>query len=230
MRSRSLAKLAAGAAMAVAVTLPAQAEPYPAMAPLPAYLMPEADEVALARSAAPAAISDAAEVRVLRQDGYATVATGTNGFVCLVERGWAGDSTFADYWNPRQRAPICFNHEAATTWLPIYLMRTKLVLAGKSRRDSLQATAAAQDAGQLPAIAAGAMCYMMSRQQYLSDEDKAWHPHLMFFAPGDAATAWGANLPGSPVIAANDPDERATIFMIEAAHWSDGSPAPAAHH
>jgi hypothetical protein len=52
----------------------------------------------------------------------------------------------------------------------------------------------------------------------------------MFFAPGDAAKAWGANLPGSPVIAANDPDERATIFMIEVAHWSDGSPAPAAHH
>jgi hypothetical protein len=54
---------------------PAQSEkaPYPAMAPLNHYLMPDEDsEIALARSAAPKTISDGAEVMVLGRDGYTT--------------------------------------------------------------------------------------------------------------------------------------------------------------
>jgi hypothetical protein len=30
------------------------------------------------------------------------------------------------------------------------------------------------------------------------------------------------NLPGSPVIAADDPEERATIFLVWVGKWSDG--------
>ena len=48
----------------------AEKAPYPAMAPLDQYLMPdESSEIALARSAAPASISDAAEVMVLGRNG-----------------------------------------------------------------------------------------------------------------------------------------------------------------
>ena len=215
------------ACMAAATPAWAQADPYPAMAPLAQYLMPEADEIVLARSAAPKAISDEAEVRVLRKDGYATVAKGSNGFLCLVERGWAGDSAFADFWNPRQRAPICFNSAAARTYAPIFLMKTRLALAGVSKKEIAQATTAALDKKQLPALAPGAMCYMMSKQQYLNDQDQNWQPHMMIFAPADAARSWGANVPGSPVLAANVPEEHVTIFMITAKHWSDGTPAPA---
>ena len=61
--------------------------PYPVMAPLDQYLIPdEKAEIALARSSAPASISDAAEVMVLRRDGYVTAVKGSNGFVCIVER------------------------------------------------------------------------------------------------------------------------------------------------
>jgi hypothetical protein len=74
------------------------------------------------------------------------------------------------------------------------------------------------------------MCYMMSKQQYLNDEDKNWRPHLMFFVQGDEARNWGANVPGSPVMAANNPEENVTIFMVTAGHWSDGSPAPSMNH
>ena len=207
----------------------AQPDPYPAMAPLAQYLMPEADEIALARTAAPTAVSADADVMVLRKDGYVTAAKGTNGFMCLVERGWAGDSNFADFWNARQRAPICFNPAATATWVPIYLMKTQLALAGKSKKEIVQATSAALDDRRLPAIAPGAMCFMMSRQQYLNDEDKAWRPHTMFFVPADAKS-WGANVKGSPVMAADDPEEHVTIFMIPADHWSDGSAAPSMHH
>jgi hypothetical protein len=227
MPARTFALLASLGSLGLAASpAKAQPEPYPAMAPLAQYLMPESDEIALARTAAPKAISDDATVMVLTDKGYVTAAKGTNGFLCLVERGWAGDSTFSDFWNPRQRAPICFNAAAAETFTPIYLMKTRLVLAGKSKRDVTQETTAALDSRQLPALAPGAMCYMMSKQQYLDDENLAWQPHLMFFVPGDAAKTWGANLSGSPMIAANDPEERVTIMMMTAKHWSDGSPAP----
>src|SRR5258708_40100976 len=67
-----------------------KAAPYPAMALLDQYLIPaENAEIALARSAAPAYISDAAEVMVLRRDGYATAVTVANAFLCSVARPWA---------------------------------------------------------------------------------------------------------------------------------------------
>ncbi len=205
--------------------------PYPSMAPLDRYLIPDrSSEIALARSAAPPSISDAAEVMVLGRQGYTIALRGTNGFLCFVERSWGAATDEPEFWNPKVRAPICFNPAAARTFAPIFLMKTKLVLAGKSRAEILQATASAFDKKELPALEPGAMCYMMSKQQYLNDEGKSWHPHLMFFVAGDAAKSWGADLPGSPVIAANDPEERATIFMVWAGTWSDGSPAPAMAH
>ena len=70
------------------------------------------------------------------------------------------------------------------------------------------------------------MCYMMSKQQYLNDQAKNWHPHLMFFVPGSAEKTWGANLDGSPILASNDPEERATIMMVVVGQWSDASSAP----
>ena len=217
------------------MTSPAQAQPekasYPAMAPLDQYLIADANsEIALARSAAPASISDAAEVMVLGPNGYTTAAKGTNGFLCIVERSWGAPTDDPNFWNPKVRAPHCFNQAAATTFAPIFLMKTKLVLAGKSKAEIAAATASALDTKELPALEPGAMVYMMSKQQYLNDRATNWHPHLMFFVSGDAAKSWGADLPGSPVIAANDPEERATIMMILVGKWSDGTAAPQATH
>lgn len=201
--------------------------PYPAMAPLDQYLIPdEKAEIALARSAAPASISDAAEVMVLRRDGYATAVKGSNGFVCIVERSWANPTDDAEFWNTKIRAPHCFNAAAARTFLPIFLKKTKLVLAGKSRAQILAAITSALDTKELPQLVPGGVAYMMSKQQYLNDGGKSWHPHVMFFASGDAEKSWGANLSGSPILAANDPQERVTIFMVLAGAWSDGTPAP----
>jgi hypothetical protein len=203
---------------------------YPVMAPLEQYLMRESVEIALAQSAAPSSISGAAEVKVLRRDGYATVVKGKNGFVCMVERSWGKATDDAEFWNQKMRAPHCFNAQAAKTFLPIYLMKTKLVLAGKSRAEILDATTSALDRKELPALEPGAMAYMMSKQQYLGDDGGSWHPHVMFFAAGDATKSWGADLPDSPVMAANDPEERVTILFVIADKWSDGSAAPAMKH
>jgi hypothetical protein len=204
---------------------------YPAMAQLDKYLMPDANsEIALARSAAPASISDGAEVMVLGAKGYTTAVKGTNGFLCIVERGWGAATDEPEFWNPKVRAPICFNPAAARTFAPIFLMKTKLVLAGKSKAEIVAATASALNKKELPALEPGAMCYMMSKQQYLNDRGMSWHPHLMFFVAGDAAKSWGADLPGSPVMAADDPEERVTILMVWVGKWSDGTPAPQATH
>jgi hypothetical protein len=211
----------------------AQKSSYPAMAGLNQYLMPdEKSEIALARSAAPASISGAAEVMLLTRTGYTTAAKGSNGFLCMVERSWGAATDHPEFWNPKIRAPHCFNPSAARTFLPIYLMKTKLVLAGKSKTEIARTIASAlnNDNKELPALEPGAMCYMMSKQQYLNDEGKSWHPHLMFFIPGDAAKSWGADLPGSPILAANDPEERVTIMMVPVGTWSDGTPAPAMTH
>jgi len=204
---------------------------YPAMAPLEKYLIPDQSaEVALARTAAPTTISDAAEVMVLTRDGFSTAAKGSNGFVCVVERGWGAATTDEVFWNPNIRAPICFNPQAAKSFLPIFLMKTKLVLAGKSKAEILDATTSAFEKKELPQLEPGAMCYMMSKQQYLSDVGKNWHPHLMFFVAGDEAKTWGADVEGSPIMAAPDPEERATIFMVWVGSWSDRTPAPPMEH
>ena len=204
---------------------------YPAMAPVDAYLIAdENSEIALARSGAPASISDGAEVMVLGRNGFTTAVKGTNGFLCVVERSWGAATDDAEFWNPKVRSPICFNPAAAKTFAPIFLMKTRLVLAGKSKAEILAATTAALDKKELPALEPGAMCYMMSKQQYLNDRGMSWHPHLMFFVSGDAAKSWGADQDDSPIIAANDPEERVTIMMVWVGKWSDGSPAPLMEH
>ena len=205
--------------------------PYPAMAPLNQYLMPdEKSEIALARSAAPASISDGAEVMVLGRTGYRTAVKGTNGFLCIVERSWGAATDHPEFWNPKVRGPICFNPPSARTFMPIYMMKTKLVLAGKSKAEIVRATASALDKKELPALEPGAMCYMMSKRQYLSDQGMSWHPHLMFFVSGEAAKSWGADLAGSPVLASDDPEERVTIMMVPVGTWSDGTSAPPMAH
>jgi hypothetical protein len=200
---------------------------YAAMAPLEQYLIPDENaEIALARSAAPASISDGAEVMVLGRDGYTVAVKGTNGFLCRVERSWAQSEDDAEFWNPKMRAPHCFNAQAARSFAPIYLMKTRLVLAGKSRAEIAQAIATALDEKELPALEPGAMAYMMSKQQYLNDRGKSWHPHVMFYSPGDMTKSWAADDPHSPVMVANDAEERVTVLFILADKWSDGSAAP----
>jgi hypothetical protein len=206
-------------------------ESYPVAAPLSEYrISDKASEIELARSAAPPSISGEAEVLVLDRDGYTTAVKGSNGFTCLVERGWAAATDDPVFWNPRIRGPICVNAPAAKTYLPTVLLKARLVLAGKSRTEVSHAVKSALASGKLPALEPNAMCYMMSQQQYLSDDGVHWHPHMMWFVPGDAAKAWGDNLPGSPTFATTDPEDGMTIFLVVVDHWSDGTPAAHAAH
>jgi hypothetical protein len=185
--------------------------PYQSMAPLEQYLIADRNaEIALARSAAPDSISRDAEVMVLGRRGYETAVKGKNGFLCIVERSWTAPIDDPNFWNPKLRGPICFNSPAVRSYLPLTIKKTELILAGQSKAKMVDGIRAGLDKKELPTPESGAMCYMMSRDGYLSDSDGHWHPHLMFFVPQTAALAWGADLPGSPILASQDTAGRLT--------------------
>src|SRR5471032_884782 len=154
---------------------------YMAMAPIDRYLMADRSaEIALARSAAPEAISRDATVLVLGKNGYETAIEGKNGFTCLVERGWMSPFDSPDFWNPKLRGPVCYNPAAVRSILPYTINRTKLVLAGLSKAQMRENIIAAAAKNELPMPEAGAMSYMMSKAGNLGDAVGHWHPHLMF--------------------------------------------------
>jgi len=203
--------------------------PYPAMAPLDQYLMIDRNaEIALARSAAPEAISRDATVLVLGKNGYETAIAGKSGFTCLVERSWMSPFDSPDFWNPKLRGPVCYNPAAVRSILPYTLNRTKLVLAGTPKAQMHESIVAAVAKHELPIPEPGAMSYMMAKDGYLGDSAGHWHPHLMFHIPTTNGASWGANLPGSPVVFNDeftDVPEPETIFLVPVGKWSDGTAA-----
>jgi hypothetical protein len=231
MNRRHWARWAGASTLAVVLSelagfAAADATPYERMAPLAQYLMPPGSEIALARSAAPAAISDKATVLTLDSQGYQTAVRGTNGFTCLVERSWLAPFQSPDFWNPKVRVPICYNPAASGSVLTYTLRRTKLALAGDSKERILDEVRAAVSRNEFPSPQPGAMSFMMSKDGYLADADGPWHSHVMFHVPKVAGATWGANLPGSPVVVDDrDAPEPQTIFMVPLPRWSDGTAA-----
>jgi hypothetical protein len=72
---------------------------------------------------------------------------------------------------------------------------------------------------------------MLSKQGHLNDQAGNWHPHLMFFVPDTDPEAWGAGLPGSPVVVGDkDTLDRFTLFMVPVDKWSDGTVASMGEH
>ena len=203
---------------------------YPAMAPLPQYLMPRDAEISLARSAAPKSISDEAEIFILTESGFQTAVKGTNGFVCMVARSWSAEYDDPDFWDPRLHAPICYNALAARSQVPATIKRTQVVMAGGSQAQVQAAIEAAIKSGELHTAEAGSMAYMLSNQAYLSNRVGHWHPHLMFFTPETDPKSWGAGLPDSPILGINHPEEHLTVFLIPVSRWSDGTPSVSEGH
>ncbi len=232
-RQATFAATLAVAAALVAAPGWASGASYESMAPQSQYLMDRQEEIRLARSAAPGAISLHATVLVLGPHGYESSQTGSNGFTCLVERSWMSPFDSAQFWNSKMRGPICYNPAASSTVLRYTVMRTNLAMSGVTKAQMLDRIGAAVADKQLPAPAPGAMSYMMSKDGYLGDGVGAWMSHLMFYAPkaasANAGASWGANAPGSPVVLDSSHHvmpEPETIFMIPVAHWSDGTQAP----
>ena len=203
--------------------------PYSNMAPRDQYMIADrTEEIALARSAAVPSIADNAGIMVLGAHGFETAVKGTNGFICIVERAWDKPFDDPEFWNPKMRGPDCLNAAAVSSVLPVYLERAEWAMSGLSKNEMEARSKASAKASMAPAP--GAMAFMLSKQQYLSDDGGNWHPHVMFFSPHIALDAWGASLKGSPVLGTDD-SALFTTFLIPVRKWSDGTladyPAPA---
>ena len=201
--------------------------PYPSMAPVDQYMTERNAEIVLARTAAPPSISADATVMVLGRHGYETAVEGKNGFVCIVERAWMSPFSHPEFWNPKNRSPICYNAPAVRSVLPYTLKRTELVMAGLTNPQILERIKAAVAAKELSPPEIGSISFMLSKEQYLNDAVVHWYPHLMFHVPKTDAASWGANFDGSPVVM--DPreiPEPQTTFYVPVGKWSDGTMAP----
>lgn len=224
--------------------LPAQSPKtdYPRMAPVEQYLMDRTAEIALARSAAPEAISREATILVLGRHGYDTAVQGTNGFVCMVERGWIGALDWPEFWNPKTRGADCLNPPAARSMLPLAEIRTEMVLAGHSKSEILDRIKIVLHTKEVPPLEPGSMSYMMAKGSYLTDEGDHNGPHLMFYLTEVAPVVWGAGVTGSPVgsgpywfFAEKTSQELdglppLRIFTVSLGKWSDGTEASAHEH
>lgn len=202
-------------------------EQYSSMAPLRMYLGDRDSEIAMARSAAPDAISREATVMVLSEHGYVTAVKGSNGFVCVVERAWMSPVDSPTFWDPKLRGPICFNPPAARSILPVTFERTKLAMAGKSNTEIVAANKEAYDKKELPPLEPGSMSYMMSKQGYLTATGGNL-AHIMVYTPHGDPAAWGNDVPNSPVMLNPQFKDAEPIdaWVISVGKWSDGSPAP----
>jgi len=215
----------------------AQSAPYPKMASVDQYLMERNAEIQLARSAAPDSISHDATILVLGRQEYETAVEGKNGFVCWVGRGWMAAFDWPEFWNPKVRAADCMNPQAASSIVPIALLRSRMVMAGRSKAEILSALKAAFENRQLPDLQSGAMDYMMSKSSYLTDQGGHNAPHLMFYTTTENAKDWGSGAVGSPVMSAPywffASQERSQmkglppilVFLVGVADWSDGTAA-----
>jgi hypothetical protein len=156
--------------------------------PLSQYLMPRDTEIALAKTAAPAGISNKATIKVLTKSGYEVAHEGENGVVCMVMRGFSAPTyspaQFRDLvYDPSVHAPICFTAPAVRSAMPYYELRTKLALAGKTPDEIAEGLQAAYVRGELPKRDEVTFAYMWSAHQHLGPGIGAWRPHVMVFAP-----------------------------------------------
>jgi len=152
-------------------------------APFSEYAMPQASEIALARSAAPNPISTHATIEALTPQGYQVAVKGDNDFVCMVLRSWsaAPDPGLTRY--AKLRGPVCFDPIAARTVVPAEELKAKLGLAGKSPDEIANEVAIQYGLGKLPKMEGAAFAYMWSASQNLGQNAGAWHPHMMVYVP-----------------------------------------------
>ncbi|HXI64389.1 MAG TPA: hypothetical protein VNH14_07790 [Gemmatimonadales bacterium] len=163
-------------------------------------LLPRSREIALARSAAPAAVSDSATIYVLGQKDYEVAVTGTNGNACFVDRD-----------RVETIAPHCFNAEGAATIMPLEMHRIALLHQEHSVAETDREIADGLASGRFRLPRRPVLSYMMSADQNLFDDDGKpnghWYPHLMLYIPYITGAELGLGKTGS--------DGKAAIVQFE---------------
>jgi len=166
-------------------------------------------EIALARSAAPSAVSETATVLVFTQSGYQVAVNGTGGVTCYVSRSWL-----------ESVEPHCFDEEAASTILPMSLKTTEMRHEGAAPEEIDAAIAEGLRTGEFRLPTRPAMSYMMSSAQVLYNDQGeyvgAWKPHLMIYYPYLTSEALGLMGPPSTeaAVVVDPGTPRANIMIV----------------
>lgn len=144
--------------------------------PGPRLLLDRSEEIRLARSAAPASVSEKARVWYFDRGRYVVADSGSSGVECYVGRSW-----------PLSIEPHCLDAEGARTILRLEMRAVELAHAGVSRDSASRELAAGIASGRFPLPSRPAMSWMMSASQVLYGDDGqragAWQPHIMIYIP-----------------------------------------------
>ena len=150
-------------------------------------VMDRAAEVALAKSAAPAAVSANARVWVWNGTKYTVADSGSSKVNCYLARHWVPSVE-----------PHCMDEEGSATVLPILMRKIELYAQGKTDAQVDREITEGITAGRFKLPKRPALTYMMSAAQNLVGGDGkavgAWQPHLMIYYPN--WTGEQAGLPG----------------------------------
>ena len=201
------------------------------MASIDPFLMDRDAEIAMARSAGPNSISSGAKILVLGRHGYETAVEGKNDFVCLVGRSWDLPTNNPAFWDPKIHGPICLSASAVRSYLPVWLKKTELAIAGRSNTQIEDVIREGIAKGELPTPEPGSMAYMMSKQGYLNARIKGpWFPHVMFYVPETDPKTFLSEADDVPLNVHEDKVGRFTVIDVPVSKWSDGTPAGADGH
>ena len=182
-------------------------------APKPAYDMslPRAEKITLAKSAAPAEISDHSTVYALESTGYVKVQEGTNGFSCFVDRQ-----------TPFNQEPTCFDAEGTATTLPTRIFAEEQRAKGRTEDQIKADLDAGYKSGKFLAPRKPGIVYMLSDSIYLfiAGKNQIVHapPHLMFYAPYATEKDLGSPPPAMNMprlIRAGQPDAVMIVFPAQ---------------
>lgn len=189
---------------------------YP-VAPRP---LPDAEEIALATSAAPPSIGAAADVYAVRATGPIKLRAGTNGVACMVSRDLHDGS----------RYPICFDREASATVMQRELLENTLRAKGLTEEKVQERVKAGFADGSLRQPDKPSLAYMLSRSQVLFSAAAAdgrhvgaWHPHLMLYLPHLTRSQLGLDTADVGVLQLDHPGEPDALMVVKVPNWSDGS-------
>ncbi len=180
----------------------------------PSYSVVE--EVALARSAAPAAMSGQATILVLEEGKYRVAHEGSNGVSCMVSRSL-----------PLSSEPICYDPEASRSTMLMEMRRVEMRLAGLSADEVDGHIAEAILSGEIPLPTRPAIAYMMSAEQVLYADAEtrvgAFRPHVHFYWPYATAEQFGA-LGASPseAVIITDPGKPTASVIVFVAEFTGG--------
>lgn len=179
-----------------------------------AFLMPVAEEEALALSAAPSSVSSAAGLYLLGSEGYEHVRTSTNGFECIVLRSFAGAPGSKPTDGPDVQVPACFNEAAASSIVKHAVLASRLHASGADAETITANVLTRLASGAIRPPSGLAFAHMRSAEQRSTGGDSA--PALYVYQPFTTAQQLGVDdralvsMPGSPAAAIRVPMEPIT--------------------